>query len=101
MNFFAEELRRAENNLRSLSQMTVRQKIVETFLTLTEIFGTTPIDNIPFLNVELSRQENADITGTSTGEVIRTISQMAKENLITNKGKRIGIAERQKLRHTG
>ncbi len=97
MNFFAEELRRAENKLRSLSQMTVRQKMAETFLTLAEIFGTTEIDNIPFLNVELSRQDYADITGTSIEEVIRTISQMNKENLVTNKGKRIGIAERQKL----
>jgi len=97
MNFFVEELRRAENKLRSLSQMTVRQKMAEAFITLNEIYGSSKIENVPFLNVELSRQDYADITGASLEEVIRTISSMTKSKLIHSKGKRIGITDHQKL----
>ncbi len=97
MTFFAEELRRAENKLRSLSQMTVRQKMAEAFITLHEIYGSSKIENVSFLNVELSRQDYADIIGASLEEVIRTISIMTKSKLIHIKGKRIGITDPQKL----
>jgi len=97
VNFYAEELRRAENKLRSLSQMTVKQKIAEAILTLAEIYGTRTITGIDFLKVQLSRQEYADITGASLEEVIRTLSLFNKQKLINLNGKQIGIVEKKSL----
>jgi CRP-like cAMP-binding protein len=98
LNFYADELRRAEKKLLSLSQMTVKQKLSECILTLSEIFGTTTIDGIEFLNVKLSRQDYADVIGSSIEEVIRTISQMKKEGLIMSDGKGIGLADLKRLK---
>lgn len=98
VNFYADELRRAENKLRSLSQMTVKQKIAEAILTLSEIYGVTKENETEFLKVQLSRQEYADITGASLEEVIRTISQLKKEELIAIEGKKIGISNRNILK---
>jgi len=97
VNFYADELRRAENKLRSLSQMTVKQKIAEAILTLSEIYGVVKENDTEFIKVQLSRQEYADITGASLEEVIRTISQLRKEQFISIEGKKIGIIHRDKL----
>lgn len=97
VNFYADELRRAENKLRSLSQMSVKQKIAEAILTLSEIYGVVKENETEFLKIQLSRQEYADITGASLEEVIRTISQLKKEQLIAIEGKKIGIVNRIKL----
>ncbi len=98
LNFYADELRRTEYKLLSLSQMTVKQKLAECILTLSEIYGTTSRDGIEFLNVKLSRQEYADVIGSSIEEVIRTISQMKKEALILADGKEIGITDKNKMK---
>jgi CRP/FNR family transcriptional regulator, anaerobic regulatory protein len=97
LNFYADELRRSERKLRSLSQLTVKQKITEAILTLAEIYGVTPKGKNEFLNVTLPRQDYSDITGASIEEVIRTISKLKKEGLIVTEGKQIGIANRKKL----
>jgi CRP-like cAMP-binding protein len=67
-------------------------------LTLGEIYGTQTIDGATFLNVKLSRQEYADVIGSSIEEVIRTISQMKKEGLIVADGKGIGMSDPEKLK---
>ncbi|MBL0343117.1 MAG: Crp/Fnr family transcriptional regulator [Bacteroidetes bacterium] len=97
VNFYADELRRAENKLRSISQLTVRQKMAEALLTVAEIYGLSKEKGVDFLNVVLTRQEYADITGASLEEVIRTISQLKKEKLILIEGKRIAILDKSKL----
>ncbi len=97
VNFYADELRRTEHKLRSLSQLTVRQKIAEAILTLGEIYGIVKKNDIEIIKVQLSRQEYADITGASLEEVIRTISQLRKEKFIYIEGKSIGIINRNKL----
>jgi CRP-like cAMP-binding protein len=97
LNFYADELRRAENKLRSLSQMTVKQKVAEAILTLGEVYGLEKNNTTQYLSVQLSRQEYADITGASIEEVIRTLSQLKNEKLITLEGKRIGILNQTKL----
>lgn len=98
LNFYADELRRTENKLLSLSQMTVKQKLAECFITLSEIYGTTVKNGTSFLDVKLSRQDFADVIGSSIEEVIRTISQMKKEGLIVADGKSIGIPDPQILK---
>ena len=98
LNFYADELRRTEHKLLSLSQMTVKQKLAECLLTLAEIYGTTSRKKVSFLNVKLSRQEFADVIGSSIEEVIRTIGVMKKEGLIASEGKEVGITDIRKLK---
>jgi len=82
MLFYADELKHAEYKLRSLSQMTVKQKLAEAILMLRHIYGIKRTDDMKVLNINLSRQEYADIVGSSLEEIIRTFSQLQKEGAI-------------------
>lgn len=95
--FYAEELRRAEYKLRSLSQMTVRQKLADAILTVREIYGTQLHNRKKVLAVKLSRQDYADIIGASIEEVIRTFSQFKKEGILLSEGKYIAIQKEKEL----
>ncbi|WP_100614761.1 Crp/Fnr family transcriptional regulator [Confluentibacter citreus] len=87
MLFYANELNRSESKVKSLSQMTVRERVIDTLLYINRKFG----ENKGFLNVVLSRKEYADYAGTTEEQVIRIFSILKKEHLIIAKGKRIGI----------
>lgn len=87
MLFYANELNRSENKVKSISQMTVRERVIDTLLYIHRKFG----DLRGFLNLPLSRKEYADYAGTTEEQVIRIFSALKKENLIVAKGKKIGI----------
>jgi len=94
MLFYANELNRSENKVKSISQMTVRERVIDTLLYINRKFG----DLRGFLNLPLSRKEYADYAGTTEEQVIRVFSALKKENLITAKGKKIGISDIQLLK---
>jgi CRP-like cAMP-binding protein len=98
LNFYADELRRAEYKLRSLSQMSARQKLAEVLLTINEIFDSEIFEGVEYLGLQLPRQDYADMTGSSLEEVIRTLSAFNKEGLIALVGKRIRILKPDALR---
>ncbi|APY12621.1 transcriptional regulator [Seonamhaeicola sp. S2-3] len=87
MLFYANELNRSESKVKSLSQMTVRERVVDTLLYINRKFGNLN----GFLNLPLSRKEYADYAGTSEEQVIRVFSALKKEGLISASGKKIGI----------
>ncbi len=89
MLFYANELNRSESKVKSLSQMTVRERVVDTLLYINRKFG----DLNGFLNLPLSRKEYADYAGTSEEQVIRVFSALKKEGLIVASGKKIGITD--------
>jgi len=89
MLFYANELNRSENKVKSISQMTVRERVIDTLLYIYRKFGNLR----GFLNLPLSRKEYADYAGTTEEQVIRIFSTLKKEGLITAKGKKIGINE--------
>lgn len=95
--FYAAELRRAEYKLRSLSQMTVKQKLADAILTVRDIYGIKKSHGRKVLAVKLSRQEYADIVGASIEEVIRTFSQLKKEGILILERKYICIAKEKEL----
>lgn len=95
MIFYAEELNRSENKIKTISQMTVREKVIDSLLYMHRKFGENPKS---FLNIQLSRREIANFTGTSSEQVIRTISSLKKEGLITTQGKKISITNIQELK---
>ncbi|MBL7916238.1 MAG: Crp/Fnr family transcriptional regulator [Bacteroidia bacterium] len=98
LNFYADELRRAEYKLRSLSQMSARQKLAEALLTINEIFDSEVFEGEEYLGLQLPRQDYADITGSSLEEVIRTLSAFNKEGIISLVGKRIKILKLNALK---
>lgn len=95
MLFYANELNRSENKVKSISQMTVRERVIDTLLYIHRKFG----DLRGFLNLPLSRKEYADYAGTTEEQVIRIFSLLKKEGLISAKGKKIGINNLQVLRN--
>ena len=94
MLFYANELNRSENKVKSISQMTVRERVIDTVLYINRKFG----DLRGFINLPLSRKEYADYAGTTEEQVIRVFSALKKENLITAQGKKIGIGDLQLLK---
>ena len=95
MKFYAEELNRSETKVKTIAQMTVREKVVDTLLYIHRKFGT---NHKEFLNIQLKRKEIADFAGTTDEQVIRTISALKKEGLLTIQGKKIGIPNLHLLR---
>ncbi|MFD2726320.1 Crp/Fnr family transcriptional regulator [Hyunsoonleella rubra] len=87
MLFYANELNRSENKVKSISQMTVRERVIDSLLYIHRKFGNLR----GFINLPLSRKEYADYAGTTEEQVIRVFSALKKEELITAKGKKIGI----------
>lgn len=88
MLFYANELNRSEIRVKSLSQMTVRERVIDTLLYINRKFGQTN----GYFSLLLSRREYADYAGTTEEQVIRMFSILKKEGLLTSKGKRIGIS---------
>ncbi|XMO86435.1 Crp/Fnr family transcriptional regulator [Algibacter sp. AS12] len=95
MLFYANELNRSENKVKSISQMTVRERVIDTLLYINRKFG----DLRGFLNLPLSRKEYADYAGTTEEQVIRVFSILKKEGLISAKGKKISITDVQLLKN--
>ncbi|OBQ55311.1 Crp/Fnr family transcriptional regulator [Tamlana sp. s12] len=94
MLFYANELNRSENKVKSISQMTVRERVIDTLLYIHRKFG----DLRGFINLPLSRKEYADYAGTTEEQVIRVLSALKKEKLISTQGKKVGINDAQLLK---
>ena len=87
--FYALELRRTELRVKYHAQMNIREKVAESFVYLNEVFGTDP--STKKLNVELDRQEIADVAGTTPEQVSRQLSDFEDEKLILRKKREIQI----------
>ncbi|MRI00181.1 cyclic nucleotide-binding domain-containing protein [Kriegella sp. EG-1] len=94
MLFYANELNNSEAKVKSLSQMTVRERVIDTLLYVNRKFG----QQSGFISLLLSRREYADYAGTTEEQIIRVFSALKKEKLITTKGKRIGIINNSLLK---
>lgn len=87
--FYALELRRTEMRVKYHAQMNIREKVAEAFVYLNEIFGINP--ETKTLNVELNRQEIADVAGTTPEQVSRQLSDFEEEKLIFREKRDIQI----------
>lgn len=95
MLFYANELNRSEAKVKSISQMTVRERVIDTLL---YIYRKFDVSN-GYLDLILSRKEYADCTGTSEEQVIRVFSALKKEGLISTFRKKIRITNIQMLKN--
>lgn len=77
---YAYELGRTGLRMKYQSQMNVREKIAEAFIYLNEVFGTNP--ETKKLNLSFSRQDLADLAGTSPEQISRQLAEFEKEGII-------------------
>ena len=84
----AISLKIADNIIVDMAQKTVKQRLAEMLINLDKKFG----NNIHgALEVQLSREDIANMIGTATESAIRLLSDFKKNNLIELKGKSISI----------
>ncbi len=90
----SHDLNEANVSLTDMAQKSVRERLAHTLLFLDEMFGE---DNEQNINVQLSREEIANVIGTATESAIRLLSEFKKDELISLKGKKIKILDAQGL----
>ena len=73
-----------------LAQKTAKQRLSEMLLWLKEIFG---LDQDDCLDIKLSREELANMIGSSTEALIRLLSELKKDRLIGLEGKRLRLLD--------
>ena len=93
--FYADELHASEKKMRNLALMSVKGRLAVAILGLRDQFG---LNEEGFLNLDLSRQDLAAFTGATYETVFRTMNELVAENLITLKGKMIGMQSEAGLR---
>jgi len=94
MQFFANELKDSERNMRNLAHMTVKGRIAQALLTLVEKFGNT---SAGFLNISITRQDLASFAGTTYETVFRVLNEFTDEKAIITNGKEIKIIDESAL----
>lgn len=86
----AHDLKEADDIIVNMAQKSVRQRLAEALIYISENFGTNPDGT---LSVILSREDFASIVGTATESAIRVLSQFKKEGYISTIGKQIKIED--------
>lgn len=86
----AESLKEADNTIVDMAQKTVKQRLAQTLLYLSETFGTNKDGCI---DIQLTREDISNIIGTATESAIRLLSEFNKKNIIKLKGKGISILD--------
>jgi CRP/FNR family transcriptional regulator len=94
MQFFANELKESERNMRNLAHMSVKGRIAQSLLSLEEKFGHTPDG---FINLSISRQDLASFAGTTYETVFRVLNEFTVANIISTAGKEIRITDKKIL----
>jgi CRP-like cAMP-binding protein len=88
------ELGEANSFITDIAQKTVRERLAEILLLLTNDFG---LDEENFLKVSLTREELANIVGTATESVIRLLSEFKSDKLVELNGRKIKILNKRGL----
>lgn len=94
MKTICGDLKEADDIMVNMAQKTVKERLAHTLLYLEETFGVNPDKS---LKLQLSREEIAGMIGTATESCIRLLSELKKENTIELVGKKIIIADKNKL----
>lgn len=90
----SNDLKSTELRMVNLAQRTVRERLAEALLAIRDVYGYAD-DRV--INVNLSREDLASIVGTATETVIRLLSDMKKEQIISTLGKKIRLLDERKL----
>jgi CRP/FNR family transcriptional regulator len=89
MELLTGDLRVAEEKISDLAQKTVKERVAETILLLKDFYGLEEDEKT--ISVNLSREDLANLVGTATETLIRSLSEFKKNQVIELKGKKIVI----------
>ncbi|MBN1113238.1 MAG: Crp/Fnr family transcriptional regulator [Bacteroidales bacterium] len=95
LKLICKELETANSYITDIAQKTVRERLAEILLKLNREFG---VNSDGFIQINLSREELANMVGTATESVIRLLSEFKNEKLIELQTKKIKLLEVQKLK---
>ncbi len=98
MRRLTQDLNLIERMLVYTTQKSVRERVALTLLALKETYGFET--DGATINVELSREDIANITGTATESVIRLLSEFKKDKLIEVQGRKIKFLNKEGLLRT-
>ena len=93
----ALELGETRDQIMSITQKCVRERIAGALLNLKVFYGLEA--DSEFLNKKISRTNLAQLTGTSLESVVRILKELKEAGLIDLDGKRIRISEPEKLKN--
>ncbi|MDH5397282.1 MAG: Crp/Fnr family transcriptional regulator [Cyclobacteriaceae bacterium] len=96
MMFYADELYYSEIKTRNLAQFSVREKVADALLNIQESFKMS--NECESLGVILSRQEIAEIAGTTKEQVSKNLADFKDEGIIQLNGKEILILDCERLK---
>ena len=85
-----------ENQLINLAYSSVRKRVAEALLLLQDRYNNNNKDKS--FSISISREDLANIVGTATESLIRTLSDFKEEKLVELKGSTIAIINIEKLR---
>jgi CRP-like cAMP-binding protein len=95
IKIFAEELGFSNNRTVSLTQKHIRGRLAESLLVLKDTYGFETDGRT--LGVYLSREDIANLSNMTTSNAIRTLSNLAAEDIIAIEGRKIIILDCIKL----
>ncbi|MGE0078395.1 MAG: Crp/Fnr family transcriptional regulator [Bacteroidales bacterium] len=90
-----KELNQANSFIKDIAQKTVRERLAEILLMLSNTFN---LDNEGYISINLTREDLSSIVGTATESVIRILSEFKSEGLLELKGKKIKILDMKKMK---
>ena len=96
MKKMAHEIRDAQNSEFSLAHKSVRERLAELFIVLSNRYGSNANGKLE-LGIKLARQEIADLIGVSQETAIRMIRQFIEDELIETHKKEIYVIDKQGL----
>jgi CRP/FNR family transcriptional regulator len=91
---FAEELEESERKMRNLAHMSVKGRLAQALISLSQQFGT---DKEGYIELELSRVDLASFAASTYETVFRMLNDLLKDEIILVTGKRIKINNRENL----
>lgn len=97
MDFLCDELRDAEDRMKSLLELDPKKKIAKVLVNVRSSFGYFKGSKTK-LGFKLSRDVIANMAGTTYETVIRTLSKFEKDKLVMLEGKDIHIINEDALR---
>lgn len=98
MQLTCKELGEANKYITDIAQKTVRERLAEVLIMLTETFE---LDENNTLQISLTREELANMVGTATESVIRLLSEFKSDKLIELNGRKIKILNVKALKKVG
>ncbi len=84
-----------ENQLVNLAYSSVRKRVAEALVLLQSRYDNEKVKNF---SISISREDLANIVGTATESLIRTLSDFKEEKLLEVKGSNITIINLEKLK---